>query len=693
MATAPKFGKAVFELAFAGGDVAEQAATELEKHLKRIGRTVTDVGKKMAAVGASITGPLLAATARFAQVGSELVDTSAKIGVSVEQLSTLKFAAEQSGASMGDLQTAFRGMARVLDDAATGSTTAVESLAKLGLTIDDLRGTSADEQFKLLADRIGAIEDPTARAALAMEVFGRSGTALIPLLSGGRKAIEDLQKQAEEMGLQISTQDAAAAETLGDAWDALKATFDAVAIQIGAALAPTMTSLTNTLQQTAAGVTGFIRENRSLVVAAAAVGAALTGIGTTLIVVGKAIGATVASIKTLIGVFSLVAAHPVGAALTALGLVLATVAANYRGASTAAREFLAVIQQQAQASEMARQEDQARLARLEELNQKQSLSNTEMAEAASLAAQLNGAYSGLGINVNAATGAIEGLATATERLVMAQREQLTIDLEKQLAALKEARTEAHSELTQSPFIAGPFTGAKRLGKEGKATLDQFTAQIDAIQARLEGLKAPLGGPRAATQPATPAAAKTEQPVATPTGPPMMNIGGVMIPDRYAIAAAEVQRRAEEQARRHNEALARQVALQQQAAQVDMERKEAVDALGFAQGDTIRQSQLAARAAFDKLPDAEAARRSIEEAMQGQAGIEAETLQLEVQRPQAIFDTRLSRQQFGRGDEPLSVVKDALQESQRTQEKQLAIDAQILKTLQEIAAKQYGLAVG
>ena len=43
------------------------------------------------------------------------------------------------------------------------------------------------------------MQDPTLRAALAMEVFGKSGTRLLPLLADGAKGLEEYQRKAREV--------------------------------------------------------------------------------------------------------------------------------------------------------------------------------------------------------------------------------------------------------------------------------------------------------------------------------------------------------------------------------------------------------------------------------------------------------------------------------------------------------------
>ena len=73
-------------------------------------------------------------------------------------------------------------MQRQLAEAATsGSGPAADAVSRLGLSIEELMAMAPDEQFRLLAERIAAVEDPAIRTGIAMDIFGRSGNDLVTL--------------------------------------------------------------------------------------------------------------------------------------------------------------------------------------------------------------------------------------------------------------------------------------------------------------------------------------------------------------------------------------------------------------------------------------------------------------------------------------------------------------------------------
>jgi hypothetical protein len=62
----------------------------------------------------------------------------------------------------------------------------------MGLAIQDLQGLSADQQLAAVGDAIGKIENPAQRAAMSMEIFGKSGAKLLSVFSAG--GLEDVQE-------------------------------------------------------------------------------------------------------------------------------------------------------------------------------------------------------------------------------------------------------------------------------------------------------------------------------------------------------------------------------------------------------------------------------------------------------------------------------------------------------------------
>ncbi|MFN3165561.1 MAG: hypothetical protein ACE37H_00690 [Phycisphaeraceae bacterium] len=276
--------------------------------------------------------PLVASAKLFSGYGDQVAKMAKRTGLSVETLSELRFVATQTGTEFESLEMAFRKMQRSIYDAGRGLSTQVDALSDLGLTFADLDGLSPEEQFKLLADRISMIEDPTRKAAIAMTLFGRTGTNLLPMFASGARGIEVLQAEARRLGLTMSGEDAAAAEEFTDALDRLWKVVKMGVFHIGAALAPTLQKVADTITALSVQVSAWMNENRTViatvlkvVVAVIAVGVAITLLGTTISIFAGVLGAFITVITTVVLVIK-----TLGAVLlflvSPIGIVIAAVA-------------------------------------------------------------------------------------------------------------------------------------------------------------------------------------------------------------------------------------------------------------------------------------------------------------------------------------------------------------------------------
>ena len=127
------------------------------------------IGAGLSGLGAGIVLPLVGAAKSFADAGSVLNDASARTGVSVEALSALSYAAQQTGTDLGTVEGAIRKMQKALVAGSEENLQAEATFMALGLSVQDLMKLNPDQQF-----------DALAKAILSMEALGnvREMTAL-----------------------------------------------------------------------------------------------------------------------------------------------------------------------------------------------------------------------------------------------------------------------------------------------------------------------------------------------------------------------------------------------------------------------------------------------------------------------------------------------------------------------------------
>ncbi len=303
------------------------------KKLKAFGDAISGWGKKLAAAGSAITAPLIAFAKASASGSKELLSMSQRTGISVEALSELGYAAQISGSDMETLELGIRKMQKTIAAAAMGSKAATDALAQLGLTVEDLRGLSPDQQFKLIADKLASIQSPAIRAAMALAIFGHNGTSLLPMLSQGAAGIEAMQEQARRLGLTASAAGvqigAELEETLYTLWKVLKK----VGSTLGSSIAPLLTQWANVLIDIVVKGTAWIKQNKDLVVSVFKVALVVSAAGTALMLLGKAIVfiggvfGVLASIVTGVGTVLGAIGSAIAWLLTPIGLVTAAVVA------------------------------------------------------------------------------------------------------------------------------------------------------------------------------------------------------------------------------------------------------------------------------------------------------------------------------------------------------------------------------
>ncbi|MCY2967865.1 MAG: hypothetical protein NT069_30260, partial [Planctomycetota bacterium] len=317
-------GRAFVEL-FGDDAKLQKTLRDASNRLDSWGKSITSVGKSTIMAGAAAIAPLLLATRAFADSGSALNDMAARTGANVESLSSLGFAAQMTGSSLEDLETALKKTSKLITEAREGNKGAAESLAKLGLSADKLKSLKPQDQFREIAKRVAAIKDPAVAAANAMGLWGKSGTSLIPLA----KNMGELEARAKSLGIVMSTQDAEAADALGDSIDELIAVAKAATNQIGAALAPALTELATSAAESGAKVIEWIRINRGAIVLAAKLAAGAVVAGIALVALGGAFSIASTAVTTLgmvlSGFVALVGAIGTGVTflLSPLGLVTA----------------------------------------------------------------------------------------------------------------------------------------------------------------------------------------------------------------------------------------------------------------------------------------------------------------------------------------------------------------------------------
>src|SRR3990172_6285916 len=171
------------------------------------------------AVAATVVTGLVGLTLKAASTGDELLKLSKQSGLSVERISLLRFAAEQSETNINELTQGLKFLSRAMLEAGDSSSKQAQIFKALEIsTIDTATGAVRPlEQVMLdLADAFKGLPDGATKTTVAVQLLGRAGQQLIPFLNEGRDGIEALTAKAKELGLEWDAKTAKAADKLGD---------------------------------------------------------------------------------------------------------------------------------------------------------------------------------------------------------------------------------------------------------------------------------------------------------------------------------------------------------------------------------------------------------------------------------------------------------------------------------------------
>jgi hypothetical protein len=179
-------------------------------------------------------------------LGSQINDTAERLGVATDELQKFQFAAKLNGVGSEEAAHSLGFLNKAIGEAATGNKTFADTFAGVGVAVKETDGSTRPVLDVLgdLADHFENLNDPAKATALAMQVFGRSGAALLPTLNQGSAGLRAMFKEAEELGGVLSADLIANADKAGDQLDKMNFAAQGLKNQIMVAVLPVLTEWT-----------------------------------------------------------------------------------------------------------------------------------------------------------------------------------------------------------------------------------------------------------------------------------------------------------------------------------------------------------------------------------------------------------------------------------------------------------------
>jgi hypothetical protein len=210
---------------------------------------------KMGGVMAGLVGfgALGSFTSELLKTGDRLQKVSLQLGLTVDELEILQFAASQSGVETTALDTSLQKLTVNIGKAAEGTKAQKDAFEALGISVADADGnlSGTSETFVQVAEAISGIEDPAKKAQIATDLFGRAGVELLPLLNSGAAGISQFAQTIRDAGGIIGQDGADEISKFNDGIDLLSRSLRGKVAPVLVAVLPALTALAENLDEVA----------------------------------------------------------------------------------------------------------------------------------------------------------------------------------------------------------------------------------------------------------------------------------------------------------------------------------------------------------------------------------------------------------------------------------------------------------
>ena len=240
--SADNLEKEVDEAGKSAGD-AKGSFTDFANVLTGLNQGAELIKKGVQAVGDAYQG-LIGDTVELAD---NLLTQSSVTGLSTDQLQEYAYMAELVDTDVGTITGSLTKLTNNMQSASNGTGDAYKAFQQLGIDVTNADGTlrDANDVFDEAIDKLGQMENQTERDALTMDIFGRSGKELNPIIDAGSEAIEGFRQEAYDMGYVLDNDTLQSLGGIDDNMQRLKNTFDNAKNQIAVALAPVVADITD----------------------------------------------------------------------------------------------------------------------------------------------------------------------------------------------------------------------------------------------------------------------------------------------------------------------------------------------------------------------------------------------------------------------------------------------------------------
>lgn len=202
---------------------------------------------------AGLSTAFVAGAKKTADYGDQVDKMSQKLGLSTEAYQKWDYVLNLAGTDIQSMTTGLKTLTNKIDDAKNGSSQAQEMFAKLGISMEDLSNMSREEVFEATIKGFQGMADSTERAALANDLYGRSGQSLTPLFNQTAEQTQEQIELAEKYGMIMSEDAVKASAAFNDSLTTMSMTINGLKNRMMGDFLPSLTAVTDGLAKVFTG--------------------------------------------------------------------------------------------------------------------------------------------------------------------------------------------------------------------------------------------------------------------------------------------------------------------------------------------------------------------------------------------------------------------------------------------------------
>lgn len=221
-------------------------------------------GAGLATAGSLVVGGMIKTSSQVADTTDRIDKMSQKMGLSRQGFQEFDFILSQSGASVDAFGVGMKRLNTMAIDAQAGSKKSIEVFNQLDSSLLKLvnSGASQEEVLKATIEAFQKMPESAEKSRLSVELFGKQGQELMPLLNSQSGSLQEMTEQAHKLGLVLGDDTINAGVKFQDTLDQTKRSLDNLKTNLMASLLPATQKILEYviahMPQIQKAVTGFV---------------------------------------------------------------------------------------------------------------------------------------------------------------------------------------------------------------------------------------------------------------------------------------------------------------------------------------------------------------------------------------------------------------------------------------------------